>query len=112
MARSPADVTVTGGDSSLNIQTPRGELSFALPAGVTYEQGSCIPTPAGESCGDELHFRLRIRVGKNTGEGNVQDEARPPSASLVSSVPRLKQKSFGSYLMPAVYLIGLSHSVI
>lgn len=86
VARSPADVTVTGGDSSFNMRTPRGELSFALPAGVTFEQGSCVPTPAGESCGEELHFRLRISVAKNTDEGNVQDNdgntsrhVQPPS---------------------------------
>ncbi|CAJ1061968.1 E3 ubiquitin-protein ligase E3D [Xyrichtys novacula] len=68
VAKSPADVVVTGGDLSLCIQTPRGELSLILPAGVTFEQGSCIPTPAGESCEEELHFRLRISVGKSTDE--------------------------------------------
>ncbi|XP_068616614.1 E3 ubiquitin-protein ligase E3D [Brachionichthys hirsutus] len=68
VARSPADVTVTGGDSSLSIQTPSGALSLALPAGVAFEQGSCIPTPAGESSGDELHFRLRINVERSADE--------------------------------------------
>lgn len=71
VARSPADVTVTGGDSSFNVRTPRGELSFALPAGVTFEQGSCVPTPAGDSSGEELHFRLRISTAENSAEGNV-----------------------------------------
>ncbi|XP_074539898.1 E3 ubiquitin-protein ligase E3D [Halichoeres trimaculatus] len=68
VAQSPADVVVTGEDSSLHIQTPRGELSLKLPAGVTFQQGSCIPTPAGESCGEELHFRLRISVGGSRDE--------------------------------------------
>ncbi|XP_035529000.1 E3 ubiquitin-protein ligase E3D [Morone saxatilis] len=68
VARNPADVAVTGGDSSLHVRTPRGDLSLTLPAGVTFEQGSCIPTPAGESCGEELHFRLRINVSRSTEE--------------------------------------------
>ncbi|XP_020490338.2 E3 ubiquitin-protein ligase E3D [Labrus bergylta] len=68
VAKSPADVVVTGGDCSLHILTPRGELSLKLPAGVTFEQGSCLPTPAGESCGDELHFRLRISVTRSADE--------------------------------------------
>ncbi|KAI3361431.1 hypothetical protein L3Q82_013594, partial [Scortum barcoo] len=68
VARSPADVVMTGGESSLHIRTPRGELSVALPAGVAFEQGSCIPTPAGESSGEELHFRLRISVAQRTDE--------------------------------------------
>ncbi|XP_068999488.1 E3 ubiquitin-protein ligase E3D [Embiotoca jacksoni] len=68
VARSPTDVVVTGGDSSLHIRTPRGELSLTLPAGVTFQQESCIPTPAGDSCGEELHFRLRINVGRRADE--------------------------------------------
>ncbi|XP_070691824.1 E3 ubiquitin-protein ligase E3D [Pempheris klunzingeri] len=62
VAKSPADVIVTGGDSSLHIQTPRGDVSMTLPTGVTFEQGSCVPTPVGEPWGEELHFRLRISV--------------------------------------------------
>lgn len=73
VASSPADVTVAGGDSSLSVRTPRGELSFALPAGVTFEQGSCIPTSAGDSCGEELHFRLRLSIAENTKEGDAGD---------------------------------------
>ncbi|KAG7240621.1 hypothetical protein INR49_026676 [Caranx melampygus] len=69
VARNPADVTVTGGDSSLHIRTPQGELTLTLPAGVTLEQGSCIPTPAGASCGEELHYRLRINVAQGSDEG-------------------------------------------
>uniref|UniRef100_A0A3Q0QU12 E3 ubiquitin-protein ligase E3D n=1 Tax=Amphilophus citrinellus TaxID=61819 RepID=A0A3Q0QU12_AMPCI len=74
VAKTPADVAVTSGDSSLHVRTPRGELCLTLPAGVTYEQGSCIPTPAGECCGEELHFRLRISVERSTDEGNAQDD--------------------------------------
>ncbi|XP_029306533.1 E3 ubiquitin-protein ligase E3D [Cottoperca gobio] len=68
LARSPTDVVVTGGDCSLHIRTPGGELSLTLPAGVSYEQGSCIPTPAGESCGEELHFRLRVDITRRIDE--------------------------------------------
>lgn len=68
VAGSPADVVVMGGDSSLCIRTPRGELSPTLPPGVAFEEGSCIPTPAGESCGEELHFRLRISVVQSRNE--------------------------------------------
>lgn len=69
VAKSSADVVVTGGESCLQVRTPGGELSVTLPAGVTLEPGSCIPTPAGESCGEELHFRLRINIGRSTDEG-------------------------------------------
>ncbi|XP_030606203.1 E3 ubiquitin-protein ligase E3D isoform X2 [Archocentrus centrarchus] len=71
VAKTPADVAVTSGDSSLHVRTPRGELCLTLPAGVTYEQGSCIPTPAGECCGEELHFRLRISVERSTDEASA-----------------------------------------
>ncbi|XP_032373687.1 E3 ubiquitin-protein ligase E3D [Etheostoma spectabile] len=79
VASSPADVVVTGGDSSLLIGTPRGELSLTLPPGVALEPGSCVPTPAGESCGEELHFRLRISVTPSTDEearGSVVETLR------------------------------------
>ncbi|KAM4581362.1 E3 ubiquitin-protein ligase E3D [Odontesthes bonariensis] len=69
VAKDPADVVVSGGESDLNVRTPRGELSLTLPAGVSFEQGSCIPTPAGESSEEELHFRLRIAVGRSPDEG-------------------------------------------
>ncbi|XP_072249441.1 E3 ubiquitin-protein ligase E3D [Leuresthes tenuis] len=69
VAKDPADVVVSGGESALHVRTPRGELSLTLPAGVTFEQGSCIPTPAGESSEDELHFRLQITVGRSPDEG-------------------------------------------
>ncbi|XP_013865161.1 E3 ubiquitin-protein ligase E3D [Austrofundulus limnaeus] len=56
------------GESSLLIRTPRGDMSLALPAGVTFEQDSCIHTPGGEASAEELHFRLRIAVGPSTHE--------------------------------------------
>ncbi|XP_008321864.1 E3 ubiquitin-protein ligase E3D isoform X2 [Cynoglossus semilaevis] len=67
-AKSPADVAVTGGASSLCIRTLQGELRVALPAGVAFESGSCVPTPAGESCIEEMHFRLRIMVSHDLCE--------------------------------------------
>ncbi|XP_063735681.1 E3 ubiquitin-protein ligase E3D isoform X1 [Eleginops maclovinus] len=79
VARSPTDVVVSGGDSSLLVCTPRGELSLTLPAGVSFEPGSCVPTPAGESCGEELHFRLRVSVKPSTEEeasDNVMETLR------------------------------------
>ncbi|KAM6910139.1 E3 ubiquitin-protein ligase E3D [Xenentodon cancila] len=68
VARNPADVVVSGRDSSLDVRTPKGELSLSLPAGVAFEQGSSILTPSGESSEDELHFRLRITFGRSTDE--------------------------------------------
>ncbi|XP_077383328.1 E3 ubiquitin-protein ligase E3D [Festucalex cinctus] len=65
VAGNPADVVVTGGDSSLHIQTRIGEVTFILPPGVSYVDESCILTPAGQSCEQELHFRLRINVSHN-----------------------------------------------
>lgn len=82
VAQTPADVAITSGDSSLHIRTPRGVLYLTLPAGVTFEQGSCIPTPAGESCGEELHFRLRISVERSTDEGNAQGDLPLSSCAL------------------------------
>uniref|UniRef100_A0A3B3WHL5 E3 ubiquitin-protein ligase E3D n=1 Tax=Poecilia mexicana TaxID=48701 RepID=A0A3B3WHL5_9TELE len=70
VAGGPADVAVSvGGDSSLLVRTPRGELSLALPAGVAFETGSCIHTPVGEPSGEELHFRLRITTERSKQEG-------------------------------------------
>lgn len=71
LTTNPGDVSVTGGDSCLIIRTPSTELSLGLPAGVAFEQGSCIQTPAGEYGGDELHFRLRITVSKSTDPGKI-----------------------------------------
>lgn len=71
VATRPGDVAVTGGDSCLTIRTPSGETSLVLPTGVAFEQGSCIPTPAGDSRGEELHFRLRITVSKSTNPGKI-----------------------------------------
>ncbi|XP_034031310.1 E3 ubiquitin-protein ligase E3D [Thalassophryne amazonica] len=65
---NPAKVTVTGSDS-IHIQTLRYEQRLLLPTGVMFEEGSCVQTSAGESCADELHFRMRIRVSQSTDEG-------------------------------------------
>nr|XP_057909348.1 E3 ubiquitin-protein ligase E3D [Doryrhamphus excisus] len=62
VAVNPADVVVSGRDSSLHIQTPVGEVTLNLPPGFSYEAESCTVTPGGESCREELHFRLRISV--------------------------------------------------
>lgn len=115
VAKNPADVAVTGGDCSLHIRTPRGELSLTLPTGVTLEQGSCIPTPAGEASGEELHFRLRISVTRSPDEGREHTETRAASLCSVRLLcAKARTKSFGCYLELAVYfeLIGLSHLVI
>lgn len=90
VATNPGDVAVTGGDCRLNIRTPSGEMSLALPPGVALEQGSCIPTPAGETCGEEFHFRLRITASKSTHPGKTSPgyrgenptQTRPVSLSL------------------------------
>lgn len=76
VAKGPADVVVMGGDSSLQVRTPQGELSLTLPAGVAFEQGSCIPTPVGEPCGEELHFRLRISIANSTDKGKIKKKSR------------------------------------
>ncbi|XP_037533244.1 E3 ubiquitin-protein ligase E3D [Nematolebias whitei] len=68
VARGAADVEVTSRESSLLVRTPRGDVSLTLPAGVTFEQGSCLHTPGGEAGGEELHFRLRIAVERRTEE--------------------------------------------
>ncbi|XP_011483160.1 E3 ubiquitin-protein ligase E3D [Oryzias latipes] len=65
VAGAADDVLVTGGGSSLVVRTPRGQLELALPAGVSFTEGSCIPTP-GESSAEELHFRLRITVEQSS----------------------------------------------
>lgn len=98
VASSPADVTVTGGDSSLSVQTPGGELSFALPAGIALEQGSCIPTPAGDSCREELHFRLRISIAENSKEGDVPNSWKVILCFAGPLCAKARLKSFGSYL--------------
>ncbi|XP_077430662.1 E3 ubiquitin-protein ligase E3D [Vanacampus margaritifer] len=62
VAGNPADVVVTGGDSSLHLRTRTGDVTLILPPGVSYVDESCILTPGGQSCEQELHFRLRINV--------------------------------------------------
>lgn len=66
-------MVVAGRDSSLHIRAPGAEFSLTLPAGVSFVQGCCTPTPTEELGGDELHFRLRITVNQSKDEGNVQD---------------------------------------
>lgn len=75
MAKSYAEVRVTGGDSSLHIRTPRGLLIVELPAGVSLVEGSCREAPG---TGDEIHFRMRLNVDQHTddtgnGEGSCMD---------------------------------------
>ncbi|XP_015243881.1 PREDICTED: E3 ubiquitin-protein ligase E3D isoform X1 [Cyprinodon variegatus] len=64
VAKSPADVVLSGGDSSLCVRTPRGDLCLSLPAGVAYESGSCLHTPVVQFSEEELHFRLRIKMDR------------------------------------------------
>uniref|UniRef100_A0A3B3D530 E3 ubiquitin-protein ligase E3D n=1 Tax=Oryzias melastigma TaxID=30732 RepID=A0A3B3D530_ORYME len=67
VAGSADHVLVTRGASSLVVRTPRGQLELTLPAGVSFTEGSCIPTP-GESSEEELHFRLRITVEQKASD--------------------------------------------
>ncbi|KAM9512173.1 E3 ubiquitin-protein ligase E3D isoform 1-T1 [Salvelinus alpinus] len=65
VATSYAEVSVTGGDSSLHIRTPRGLLIVELPAGVSLVEGSCREAPG---TGDEIHFRMRLNVDQHTDD--------------------------------------------
>ncbi|XP_014055769.1 E3 ubiquitin-protein ligase E3D isoform X1 [Salmo salar] len=65
VAKSYAEVRVTGGDSSLHIRTPRGLLIVELPAGVSLVEGSCREAPG---TGDEIHFRMRLNVDQHTDD--------------------------------------------
>lgn len=65
VAQNPSDITVNGGDSTLLIRTPKGDLHIALPPGVTFEPGSVLPTPAGDHTVEEMHFRLRINTAQH-----------------------------------------------
>ncbi|KAK6326036.1 hypothetical protein J4Q44_G00016800 [Coregonus suidteri] len=65
VAKSYAEVSVTGGDSSLHIRTPRGLLIVELPAGVSLVEGSCRDAPGA---GDEMHFRMRLKVDQHTDD--------------------------------------------
>ena len=69
LVNDPTEVSVAGGDGSLDISTAHGLLSLALPAGVSLEPGSCVQT----ACDEELHFRMRINVDQSTNEGNLHD---------------------------------------
>ncbi|XP_055759292.1 E3 ubiquitin-protein ligase E3D [Salvelinus fontinalis] len=65
VAKSYAEVRVTGGDSSLHVRTPRGLLIVELPAGVSLVEGSCREAPER---GDEIHFRMRLKVDQHTDD--------------------------------------------
>lgn len=65
VAQNPADVIVTGGDSTLHLKTPVGDLNVALPPGVSLEPGSVMPTSAGDHSEQEVHFRLRINTAQH-----------------------------------------------
>lgn len=66
VADSPAEVKVTPGESSIQVQTARGRLCLELPPGVSVTQGSCVLT-SGEP-GEELHYRMRINVDQSINE--------------------------------------------
>uniref|UniRef100_A0A8C6WJX1 E3 ubiquitin-protein ligase E3D n=1 Tax=Neogobius melanostomus TaxID=47308 RepID=A0A8C6WJX1_9GOBI len=68
VAQNPSHVTITGGDSTLHIRTPKGDLNVALPPGVSFEPGSVTPTSAGDHCEQEVHFRLRINAAQHKGK--------------------------------------------
>ena len=70
LVNDPTEVSVAGGDGSLDISTAHGLLSLALPAGVSLEPGSCVQTAA---CDEELHFRMRINVDQSTDDGNLHN---------------------------------------
>nr|XP_029537563.1 E3 ubiquitin-protein ligase E3D-like [Oncorhynchus nerka] len=65
VAKSYAEVSVTGGDLSLHIRTPRVLLIVELPAGVSLVEGSCREAPGA---GDEIHFRMRLNVDQHTDD--------------------------------------------
>ncbi|XP_052345290.1 E3 ubiquitin-protein ligase E3D-like isoform X2 [Oncorhynchus keta] len=65
VAKSYAEVSVTGGDLSLHIRTPRVLLIVELPAGVSLVEGSCREAPG---TGDEIHFRMRLNVDQHTDD--------------------------------------------
>ncbi|XP_059920880.1 E3 ubiquitin-protein ligase E3D [Gadus macrocephalus] len=68
LVNDPTEVSVAGGDGSLDISTAHGLLSLALPAGVSLEPGSCVQTAA---CDEELHFRMRINVDQSTDDEGI-----------------------------------------
>ncbi|XP_036804551.1 E3 ubiquitin-protein ligase E3D-like [Oncorhynchus mykiss] len=63
VAKSYAEVRVTGGDLSFHIRTPRVLLIVELPAGVSLVEGSCREAPG---TGDEIHFRMRLNLEQHT----------------------------------------------
>lgn len=73
-ALCPAEATVSGAGSSLQIKTSEGDLRLALPARVAVEPGSVMVTSAGAQSEEELHFRLRITVTAQQEAGDSVTE--------------------------------------
>ena len=78
MAKSYAEVRVTGGDLAFHIRTPRVLLIVELPAGVSLVEGSCREAPG---TGDEIHFRMRLNLEQHTdvtgnGEASCMDDTQ------------------------------------
>ncbi|XP_061078925.1 E3 ubiquitin-protein ligase E3D isoform X1 [Conger conger] len=64
VAGDPSEVTVSGGESSLQIKVPTRMLPVALPPGVALTEGSCRQV---SNTGEEgLHLRLRLQVNQHT----------------------------------------------
>ncbi|XP_064198507.1 E3 ubiquitin-protein ligase E3D isoform X1 [Anguilla rostrata] len=64
VAGDPAEVTVSGGDSFLQIKMPTGMLPVVLPPGVALTEGSCREVSNTREEG--LHLRLRLQVNQHT----------------------------------------------
>ncbi|KAJ8290894.1 hypothetical protein GJAV_G00018930 [Gymnothorax javanicus] len=62
-AGNPSEVSVSGGDSLLQIKVPTGILSVDLPPGVALTEGSCRQVSNTET--ESLHFRLRLQVNQH-----------------------------------------------
>ncbi|KAG7469937.1 hypothetical protein MATL_G00134000 [Megalops atlanticus] len=60
----PSEVTVSGGDASLQIRMPREVLCVELPPGVTLIEGSC--REVSNTAGEGLHLRLCLQVDQHT----------------------------------------------
>ncbi|KAJ3597362.1 hypothetical protein NHX12_000890 [Muraenolepis orangiensis] len=85
LVRDPTEVSVAGGDGSLDVLTAHGLLRLALPAGVSLEPGSCVRTAGGSSSNQELHFRLRITVDQSTEDEGLCEE-RPGELPVTNQI--------------------------